>query len=157
MRCTDTMKCLMKHPGEGGFTCLRQGLWRNPSCGALYPCRPPGAPAGPREDRPLQSVWGERAAAGPCSLVKVGHSVVSDSVTPRTTQSLEFSRPECWSGQPFPSPGNLPNPGTEPRSPAWQVGSLPVKEDLYPSKGASRTTHHVQVEKISRYRLTLPR
>ena len=28
---------------------------------------------------------------------------------------MEFSRPEYWSGQPFPSPGDLPNPGIEPR------------------------------------------
>ena len=39
-------------------------------------------------------------------------------------QSLEFSRPEYWSGQPFPSPGDLPNPGIKPRSPALQEGSL---------------------------------
>ena len=32
--------------------------------------------------------------------------------------------PEYWSGQPFPSPGDLPNPGIEPRSPALQVDSL---------------------------------
>ena len=31
--------------------------------------------------------------------------------TPRTIQSMEFSRPEYWSGWPFPSPGDLPNPG----------------------------------------------
>ena len=30
---------------------------------------------------------------------------------------MEFSRPEYWSGYPFPSPGDLPNPGIEPRSP----------------------------------------
>ena len=42
-------------------------------------------------------------------------------------QSLEFSRPEYWSGQPFPSPGNLPNPGIEPRSSALQVDSLPTE------------------------------
>ena len=29
-----------------------------------------------------------------------------------------------WSGWPFPSPGDLPNPGTEPRSPALQADSL---------------------------------
>ena len=37
---------------------------------------------------------------------------------------MEFSRPEYWSGQPFPSPGDLPNPGIEPRSPALQADSL---------------------------------
>ena len=36
-----------------------------------------------------------------------------------------FSRQEYWSGLPFPSPGNLPTPGVEPRSPALQADSLP--------------------------------
>ena len=40
---------------------------------------------------------------------------------------MEFSRPEYWSGKPFPSPGDLPNPGIEPRSPALQVDSLPAE------------------------------
>ena len=46
-------------------------------------------------------------------------SVVSDSATPRTvwtvacqaSLSMEFSRQEYWSGLPFLSPGDLPNPG----------------------------------------------
>ena len=37
---------------------------------------------------------------------------------------MEFSRPEYWSGQPFPSPRDLPKPGLEPRFPALQVDSL---------------------------------
>ena len=32
-----------------------------------------------------------------------------------------------WSGEPFPSPGDLPNPGIKPRSPALQADSLPVE------------------------------
>ena len=40
---------------------------------------------------------------------------------------MGFSRPEYWSGLPFPSPGDLPNPGTEPRSPALQADSLPCE------------------------------
>ena len=47
--------------------------------------------------------------------------------TPWTTQSMEFSRPEYWSGEPFPSPGDLPNPGIKPRSPALQADSLPAE------------------------------
>ena len=35
--------------------------------------------------------------------------------------STGFPRKECWSGLPFPSPRNLPNPGTELVSPALQV------------------------------------
>ena len=40
---------------------------------------------------------------------------------------MEFSRPEYWSGWPCPSPGDLPNPGIEPRSPTLQADSLPVE------------------------------
>ena len=38
---------------------------------------------------------------------------------------MKFSRPEYWSGQLFPSAGDLPNPGIEPRSLILQVDSLP--------------------------------
>ena len=38
--------------------------------------------------------------------------------------SLGFSRQECWSGLPFPSPGDLPDPGIEPTSPALQADAL---------------------------------
>ena len=40
---------------------------------------------------------------------------------------MEFSRPEYWSGQPFPSPGDLPDPGIESTSPALQADSLPAE------------------------------
>ena len=39
--------------------------------------------------------------------------------------SVGFSRQEYWSGLPFPSPGDLPDPGIEPRSPALQADTLP--------------------------------
>ena len=39
--------------------------------------------------------------------------------------SMEYSRQEYWSGLPFPSPGDLPDPGIEPRSPALQADALP--------------------------------
>ena len=39
--------------------------------------------------------------------------------------SMGFSRQEDKSGWPFPSPGDFPDPGTEPGSPAWQTDSLP--------------------------------
>ena len=39
--------------------------------------------------------------------------------------SMGFSRQECWSGLPFPSPGDLPDPGIEPGSPALQAVALP--------------------------------
>ena len=40
---------------------------------------------------------------------------------------MEFSRPEYWSGWPFPSSGDLPNPGIEPRSPSLKADSLPAE------------------------------
>ena len=45
------------------------------------------------------------------------------SVACQAPLSMQFSRPECWSG--FPSPGDLPHPGIGPRSPALQVDSSP--------------------------------
>ena len=40
--------------------------------------------------------------------------------------SGEFSRQECWSGLPFPTPWDLPDPEIEPASPAMQADSLPL-------------------------------
>ena len=37
---------------------------------------------------------------------------------------MEFSKQEYWSGLPFSSPGDLPDPGMEPKSPALQADSL---------------------------------
>ena len=58
------------------------------------------------------------------------HSVVSIFVTPWTVAcqaplSTGFSRQEYWSGLPFPSPGELPDPGIKPGFPALQADSLP--------------------------------
>ena len=39
--------------------------------------------------------------------------------------SMGFSMQECWSGLPFPSPGGLPDPGIEPRSPTLHTDVLP--------------------------------
>ena len=62
--------------------------------------------------------------------VKVLLSRVWLFVTPWTVAhqaplSMEFSRQEYWSRQPFPSPADLPNPGIEAGSPALQADSLP--------------------------------
>ena len=44
--------------------------------------------------------------------------------SPQAPLSVGFPRQESWSGLPFPSPGDLPDPGIEPRSPALQADSL---------------------------------
>ena len=49
---------------------------------------------------------------------------VKDLVALQAPLSMEFSRQEYYSGLPFPSPGDLPNPGIEPGSPVLQADSL---------------------------------
>ena len=56
------------------------------------------------------------------------------AVACQASLSMEFSRQEYWSGWPFPFPGDLPNPGVEPGSPALQADSLLSKQ---PGKSAS--------------------
>ena len=58
------------------------------------------------------------------------------------TQSLEFPRPEYWSGQLFPSPGDLPNPGIKPRSPTLQADSLPAEPQGKPPKSKTSSCYH---------------
>ena len=59
------------------------------------------------------------------SLSRVRLFVTPWTVAYQAPQSMEFSRQEYWSGLPFPSPGDLPNPGMEPRSPTLQEDALP--------------------------------
>ena len=65
-----------------------------------------------------------------CVLI---HSVMSDSLWPHGLQPARllcpwgFSRQEYWSGMPCPPPGDLPDPGIEPGSPALQADSLPAE------------------------------
>ena len=49
------------------------------------------------------------------------------TVAHQTPLSMGFSRQEYWSRLPFPSPGDLPNPGIKLRSPAMQADSLPTE------------------------------
>ena len=87
--------------------------------------------AGPwqaRHGRPLLVPRGHRCVSrgfeNESENLKVSHSVVSDSLRPRQ---------EYWSGSPFPFPGDHPNPGIEPRSPALQVDSLPAEPQGKPN------------------------
>jgi len=50
---------------------------------------------------------------------------------------MEFSRQEYWSGLPFPSPGDLPEPGIKPMSPALQADSLPSELPGKPKQNKS--------------------
>ena len=63
-------------------------------------------------------------------FVYFSHQVISNALWPPWTVphqaplSIGFSKQEYWSGLPFPSPGDLPNPGIEPASSALQADSL---------------------------------
>ena len=52
---------------------------------------------------------------------------ISWTVAHQALLSMGFSRQESWSELPFPSPGDLPDPGIKPGSPALQADSLPAK------------------------------
>ena len=54
---------------------------------------------------------------------------------------MGFSGQEYWSGLPFPSPGNLPNPGVELGSPASQVDSLPLSHRESPPFNSSSNSN----------------
>ena len=98
-----------------------------------------------------QRLWWVQAGAQECALQQwvilsvydvevwwsccavLSRSVVSNSLHPMDCQAARllhpwgFFRQEYWSGFPFPSPGDLPNPGIEPRYPALQTYSLPFE------------------------------
>ena len=57
--------------------------------------------------------------------------------------SMGFSRQEDWSGMPFPSPGDLPNPGIKPRSPTVQADALTSEPLGKPMQGPTQITQNV--------------
>ena len=61
------------------------------------------------------------------SLSRVRLFVTPWTVAYQAPPSMGFSRQEYWSGVPFLSPGDLPDPGIEPGSPALQADALPSK------------------------------
>ena len=82
------------------------------------------------------------SAISACMCVCVSHSVMSNSLRPPWTAarqvppSMGFSGKEYWSGSPFPSPGDIQDPGIEsasPVSPALQVDSLPAEPSRKPN------------------------
>ena len=59
------------------------------------------------------------------SLSRIRLFAIPWTVVYQASLSIGFSRQEYWSGLPFPSPGDPPDPGIEPRSPALQADALP--------------------------------
>ena len=74
------------------------------------------------------------------SLSRVRLFVTSWTVAHQAPLSMGFSRQEYWSGLPFPSPEDLPDPGIEPRSPALQADALTSEPQGSPQGKAKYST-----------------
>ena len=109
--------------------------WRIPGWGSLVGCHLWGrtesdtTEATQQQQQPL-SLINRVLGLNPLKVKVKSLSLVRLFVTPLTVTyqaplSMGFSRQEYWSGLPFPSPGELPNPGIEPGSPALQADALP--------------------------------
>ena len=70
------------------------------------------------------------------SLSHVQLFAIPWTVVYQASLSMGFSRQGYWSGLPFPSPGDLPDPGIVPRSPALQADALPSEP---PGKQGEKT------------------
>ena len=117
-------------PPSMGFS--RQEYWR----GAPLP-----SPLWVTNHLKLGASWGTPPSTGPCSFRCVAIALCGGdcglvtklcltlaipwTITCQAPPSTGFSRQEYWSGLPFPSPGDRPDPGIEPRS--WQADSLPME------------------------------
>ena len=69
--------------------------------------------------------------------------------------SMGFTRQEYQHGLPFPSPGDLPDPGTEPTSPALQVYPLPIElpgkpKQVYRSKKKKKKKNIIEAYKVEK-------
>ena len=114
--------------------------WEVPWGGRGRGVRTVAQPPTPTRSQPASLAMAITAPGSVAGFTKesASHSVMSDSVTPRTIQSKDSSRPEYWNGKPFPSPGDLPNPGIKPRSFTLQADSLPTEPQEVRSRNQER-------------------
>ena len=123
---------------------LSVGFSRQEYCSGL-PCPPPGdlpnlrtEPLFLRSPALAGRFFNRHHLGRPLLRIKWSRSLVSGRiVTYQTPPSMGFSRQEYWSGLPFPSPGDHPNPGIEPGSPALQADVLTSEPPGKPSFGLS--------------------
>ena len=83
---------------------------------------PYGLEKGERREKLLLRIGSESEVAQSCPTLRV--FATPWTVTHQAPPSMGFSRQEYWSGLPFPSPGDLPDPAIEPGSPAFQADAL---------------------------------
>ena len=79
------------------------------------------------------------------SLSRVRLFVTPWTVAYQASPSMGFSRQECWSGLPFPSPGDLPDPEIEPTSPASQADALPSEP---PGKWEAKRSASLVIKRV---------
>ena len=84
------------------------------------------------------------------SLSRVRLFATPWTIAHQAPPSMGFSRQECWSRLPFPSPGDLPDPGIEPGSPTLQADALQSEP---PGKPNYIHKVKVKVKSFSRVRL----
>ena len=80
------------------------------------------------------------------SLSRVRLFATPWTVAHQAPLSMGFSKQQYWSGVPFPSPGNLPDPGIKPRSPALQADALTSEQ---PGKPKLDNVGHTYTKKLS--------
>ena len=96
----------------------------------------------------------EKCLAQSMCVCVLSHSVLSDSLQPHGQSSLVgyspwgLSRQFYWSGLPCRPPGDLPNPGTEPRSPALQVNFLPSGPPQKPASYWARSQNLLWFQRL---------
>ena len=87
----------------------------------------------------IAQTWSEVLVTQSCSSL----CNTMDCSPPQVPLSMGFSRKKYWSGLPFPSPGDLPNPGIESASPALQADSLT------PEASGKQPRHTTNIFKVS--------
>ncbi|KAB0339191.1 hypothetical protein FD754_024071, partial [Muntiacus muntjak] len=113
-----------------------QGLSCHVACG-IFPH--PGRNADPLIGRQIFNRWTSREVLGhlfSCASCACGQLFATPCTVARLSPlSMEFSTQEYWSGLPFPSPGDLPNPGIKPGSPPpgklTQICTIKLKYFFY--------------------------
>ena len=97
-----------------------------------------------------QNVLGFRKESEVKSLSRVLLFATPWTVAYQAPWSMGFSRQEYWSGLLFPSPGDLPDPGIEPRSPALQADTLPSETPgkPIPLKVTVKSEHSVSITSL---------
>ena len=82
------------------------------------------------------------------SLSRVRLFVTPWTVAHQAPPSMGLSRQEYWSGLPLPSPGDLPNPGIEPRSPALPTDTLTFDPPGKPQQDGRRSEFTLRIHAV---------